>query len=183
MGESLRELAEKLFLGPSGLLPERVVGVASVTEALGFVAEGMRPPPRAPHKVTSTPADLRDFVISWFAMAVVLGIFPQFDALDEIRFKGAVRVTLDTFKGFGFCRLGQVAPGGKVWTVKPESAAHSGISDRGKAGLPDATISLGEYIADELRRHYATSLRHHEWVSEIADELLGKIGGSGSLST
>lgn len=103
--------------GFSDLVAERVIGLATVQDVIQFVAEGLRRPDQTMKdadvrtqfvKLSKEDADFDDIqpvAASYLAMAIVLSVFPQLDALADDPFERAVQHILDAFGETPFKRI------------------------------------------------------------------------------
>lgn len=106
------------------LVSERVIGIAALSDIVRFVAEGLRAPSSEERQRLAISEDDvptnagNDLIRSLMAMAVVLCVYPQLDALldDTAKLSAAVKHIMTPFKGFKFRRIedGRLAEDGTI---------------------------------------------------------------------
>jgi hypothetical protein len=167
---TLREELETLFAGKpatkdsfADLIAERIVGVAAVADVLRFVAEGLQSP-GGNEVVVEVEGDVNEVghavELSYLAMALVLCVFPQLDALGEDSLSRAVGHLLTPFyQGKKPIMLRRVIAERaadeqaelvfRVDTAKAESGSYDADGD--------GYLSIPEFLVGELLRQYRGS--------------------------
>jgi DNA polymerase III delta prime subunit len=125
----------------TGLIPEYIVGVATMLDVVRFVGEGLRPAASEAQDgkkstVTfegkdKTEAGLRSFVTSLVTMGIVLTVVPQLDALEDDKFKATLHFLASALGDGRFLRLDQREKGGKELILIEENS-DIGDSERKK---------------------------------------------------
>lgn len=101
-----------------GLIPEYIVGVATLLDVVRFVGEGLRPAAsegdEGKSNVTfkfkesgSAVFQVENFVTSLVTMGIILTVVPQLDALDDANFQTTLRYLASTLGDGRFVRLDQ----------------------------------------------------------------------------
>jgi len=145
------------------LVADRVIGLATVQDVIQFVAEGLRRPDQVLKdedtfvklsKDDDTFEDIQPVAASYLAMAIVLSVFPQLDALPDDRFDLAVQHIIDAFGETPFKRIQlNMDPHSKKdfpYCLEHVDAATSGIVDADRNGK----ISAQEFLLNELCLQY-----------------------------
>lgn len=158
--------------GYGGLIPEGVVGVASMLDIIRFVGEALRIPVGAKSDTCLDAQELQvddkevvpSLLRSLTAIAVTISVFPQLDALDEESFTNTVDHLFANLSG-SFLRL---MPGEKeveVQAVEHEGSAIENLDD-------DKTVSIREFLHSELSRRYRGTTRKM-WLDNEQRRLMG----------
>jgi len=118
--EPAKKLIKSIFCpdspeGYAGLIPEDIVGVATMLDVLKFVLEGLRPSgSNNPSQKTiflnkalgvSNQQKLEAFVASLVTLAIVMTVIPQLDALEEKHFRATVEYLCLHVGNLPFLRL------------------------------------------------------------------------------
>ena len=197
LDDIVRSYVLPLFAAPSSVkggfndfVRERVVGVATVIDTIRFLVEGIRCDARGETAATAAACSVAGLdeanaaMASYVAMAFVLKVLPQMEALDDDRYLAGVRLALGVFSPGGralpFARivkvpeddLSEAAP--MPFRVVVEHQPLEADID----GVPG--VSIAEYLTAELcRQQRAVTLR-----DAIRRELLAPFsnGSSGAAA-
>jgi hypothetical protein len=197
--ESLKDVLREVFIGesgkvaerarPTGLVSDRVVGVATCRDVIAFVAEGLRASvPAGPVEERSRRCRFKkqdeserkyhphNLARSYLAMALVLKVFPQLEALDATQRFAVIKRMTEIFRGSTFLRIEPVKDD------NPEDCSFEIASV--DAGVPadsdgDGTLSIPEYLVDEIccqLRGTGEEERYQELLGQLAqnDEQAGE---------
>lgn len=140
------------------LVAERAIGLATVEDILRFLAEGLRCPNEG-EKVSTSGIKEPGLAAaaSYLAMALVLSVFPQLDALDSARRWAAITHILTIFhrdgKGAPFVHI-EGKRDDKTGKVSYQLVKPSARSFRPKDINKDNEISVAEYLIGELSLQY-----------------------------
>lgn len=140
------------------LVAERAIGLATVEDILRFLAEGLRCPNEG-EKVSASGIKEPGLAAaaSYLAMALVLSVFPQLDALDSARRWAAITHILTIFhrdgKGAPFVHI-EGKRDEKTGKVSYQLVKPSARSFRPKDINKDNEISVAEYLIGELSLQY-----------------------------
>jgi MoxR-like ATPase len=167
----LDKLKEKFFFGlfardPNGLksgevldlVSERVIGLATVKDVMSFVAEGLRGPVSKGGEARVLLAEdmtTHGVAASYVAMGLVLGVFPQLEAVEHTRLVQIVRFIVNSFRdddgnSLPMLRLTTLEQGEEHFAVERVRASDGMVIDQDG----DTWISIPEYMISELTRQF-----------------------------
>jgi energy-coupling factor transporter ATP-binding protein EcfA2 len=154
----IRDVLHRLFADPSAnLVSLRVVGLATVKDVIEFTAEGLR----APESFKTVSSELgsgkdaaRALASSYLAMALVLSVFPQLEALTDGDLRAAVTCLMRAF-----AEKGEPIPFVKL---DRKEEGHSLIKQR----------TIVEFFHDELARQFTGREDTRQMLDEVRDSLL-----------
>lgn len=193
--ENLKDTFAQVFVGdgvasqrrPSvgGLVADRVVGVATCRDVIAFVAEGLRAPSTGMNDERSRRCAFkkdaetegrfhpRNLARSYLAMALVLKVFPQLEALDaEKRFETIKRLT-KVFEGDTFLRVEPLAEGNEAdcsFEIVSVEAGDAADADG------DQVLSIAEYLVDEIRRQLRGTGEDERYADLLVTRSLSEAG-------
>ncbi len=170
----------------SDLVRERVVGLATVQDVIRFVAEGIRGASQGKdanavqtdHLGDAEKLDehARATCASFLAMALVLNVFPQLDALSSTARLRAVRHIVDVFQPDGepavLMRRIEVQNEGGEEGLRLSLISHSEPAEFDVDG--DRFVSIAEYLVEELSQQY----RGTEEAAEYRAILVAKLSSA-----
>lgn len=163
----------------TGLIPEYIVGVATMLDVVRFVGEGLRPAAsetKDGKKSTvtfegkdKTEAGLRSFVTSLVTMGIVLTVVPQLDALEDDKFKETLHFLASALGDGRFLRLDQREKGEKELILIEENS-DIGDSERKKTHRDILFEEVARSVrgtarlarVTEIQKKYSPVRRNHE---------------------
>jgi energy-coupling factor transporter ATP-binding protein EcfA2 len=156
------------------LVSERVIGLATVRDVMSFVAEGLRGPVgQLGHASVLLPEGVstHDVAISYVAMALVLSVFPQLEAVEPGRQVAVIRFIVDRFRDVSgnslpLLRLTTVENGDEPFSVERVRASDAHAVDQDA----DTWISIPEYMISELTRQFKGSIAEQDLLDIIRRE-------------